>query len=90
VAGIHVGALSALAVAQPLFDPISKNPDFLVARALIGWHVVALGLVRAGAAAARPGGRGARRPRKPSAAVVVHLLFVALLVALIAIQALRT
>src|SRR3954453_8793118 len=45
VAGLHLGALSALAVAQPLFDLISKNPDFLVARALIGWQVVALGLV---------------------------------------------
>ena len=44
VAGLHLGALSALAVAQPLFDLISKNPDFLAARALIGWQVVSLGL----------------------------------------------
>ena len=45
VAALHLGALSSLAVAEPLFDLISKNPDFLVARALIGWQVVGLGLV---------------------------------------------
>src|SRR3954469_6174883 len=45
MAALHLGALSALAVAEPLFDLIQKNPDFLVARALIGWQVVGLGLV---------------------------------------------
>jgi hypothetical protein len=30
-AALHLGALSALAKAQPLFDLISKNPDFLAA-----------------------------------------------------------
>jgi Sulfatase len=89
-AALHLCALSALAIAQPLFDLISKNPDFLAARALIGWQVVALGAalvllppllalaVEALAGLASPALRAG-----------VHLLFVALLVALIAIQALK-
>ncbi len=89
-AALHLGALSALAIAQPLFDLISKNPDFLAARALIGWQVVALGaalvlvpplLVLGIEALAGLVSRALR--------VVLHLLFVALLVALIAIQALK-
>jgi Sulfatase len=89
-AALHLGALSALAIAQPLFDLVSKNPDFLAARRLIGWQVVALGLVLilmppllalAVEALAGLAGRTLR--------AVLHLLFVALLVALIAIQALK-
>jgi hypothetical protein len=45
MAALHLGALSALAIAPPLFDLISSNPDLLAARRLIGWQVVALGLV---------------------------------------------
>ncbi len=89
-AALHLGALSALAIAQPLFDLISKNPDFLAARALIGWQVVGLGLtlvlvppLLAVGAEALAG--LARRTLR----AVLHLLFVALLVALIAIQALK-
>ena len=90
VAGLHLGALSALAVAQPLFDLISKNPDFLVARALIGWQVVALGLVLVLVPPLLALGIEAlvglvSRPLR----AVVHLLFVALFVALFAIQALK-
>ena len=90
VAGLHLGALSALAVAQPLFDLISKNPDFLVARALIGWQVVGLGLVLVlvpplvGLAVEALAGLVSRPLR-----AVLHLVLVALLVALIAIQALK-
>jgi len=89
-AALHLAALSALAIAQPLFDLISKNPDFLAARALIGWQVVGLGLtlvlvppLLAVGAEALAG--LARRTLR----AVLHLLFVALLVALIAIQALK-
>jgi hypothetical protein len=90
VAGLHLGALSALAVAQPLFDLISKNPDFLVARALIGWQVVALGLVLVLVPPLLALGVEALAGLvSPVLRVVVHLLFVALLVALIAIQALK-
>jgi hypothetical protein len=90
VAGLHLGALSALAVAQPIFDLISKNPDFLVARALIGWQVVALGLVLVLVPPLLALGLEAlvglvSGPLR----AVVHLFFVALFVALIAIQALK-
>jgi hypothetical protein len=90
VAGLHLAALSALAVAQPLFDLISKNPDFLVARALIGWQVVALGLVLVLAPPLLALGVEAlvgvvSRPLRG----MVHLFFVALFVALFAIQALK-
>jgi hypothetical protein len=90
VAGLHLAALSALAVAQPLFDLISKNPDFLVARALIGWQVVALGLVLVlvppllALGVEAVAGLASRALR-----AVVHLVFVALFVALVAIQALK-
>jgi hypothetical protein len=90
VAGLHLGALSALAVAQPLFDLISKNPDFLVARALIGWQVVALGLVLVLVPPLLALGLEAlvgivSRPLR----AVAHLFLVALFVALVAIQALK-
>ena len=89
-AALHLGALSALAIAQPLFDLISKNPDFLAARALIGWQVVALALVLVLAPPLLAVGLEAltglaSRPLRAG----LHLLFVALLVALIAIQALK-
>jgi hypothetical protein len=90
VAALHLGALSALAVAQPLFDLISKNPDFLAARTLIGWQVVALGLVLVllppllALGLEALAGLASRPVR-----AVLHLFFVALLVALIAIQALK-
>ena len=89
-AALHLGALAALAIAQPLFDLISKNPDFLAARRLIGWQVVALGLVLVLAPPLLAVGVEAlaglaSRPLR----AVLHLLFVALLVALIAIQALK-
>jgi hypothetical protein len=90
VAGFHLGALSALAVAQPLFDLLSKNPDFLAARALIGWQVVALGLVLVLVPPLVALGLEAlvglaSRPLR----AWVHLLLLGLLVALIAIQALK-
>src|SRR4051812_1429584 len=90
MAALHLGALSALAVAEPLFDLIQRNPDFLVARALIGWQVVALGFALVVApplvALAMEALAGL-----VSAALraVLHLCFVGLLVALIAIQALK-
>jgi hypothetical protein len=90
VAGLHLGGLSALAVAQPLFDLISKNSDFLVARALTGWQVVGFGLVLVLVPPLLALGIEAfvglaSRPLR----AFVHLLFVALFVALIAIQALK-
>ena len=89
-AGLHLGALSALAVAQPLFDLISKNPDFLVARALIGWQVVVLGLVLVLVPPLLALGIEALVGLVSRLArAVVHLVLVALFVALFAIQALK-
>ncbi len=90
MAALHIGALSALAVAEPLFDLIQKNPDFLVARALIGWQVVALGLALVlvppllAVALEAVAGLVSLWLR-----FALHLLFAALLVGLIAIQALK-
>jgi hypothetical protein len=87
-ARLHLGALSALAIAQPLFDLISKNPDFLAARALIARQVVRLGMVLVPPLPALGvealAGLASRALR-----AVLHLLFVGLLVALIAIHALK-
>jgi hypothetical protein len=89
-ATLHLGALWALAVAQPLFDMIRKNPDFLAARGMRGVDVVLFALVTAlvpplllGAVEAVAGlaAAGLRRG--------VHLVLVAVLVGLIAIQALK-
>jgi hypothetical protein len=90
VAGLHLAALSAFALAQPLFDLLGKNPDFLAAHGVKGWGVVLLGLVLAFAlplvllaieALASLIGRPVQ--------AATHLVFVAGLVALIAIQALK-
>jgi hypothetical protein len=89
-AALHLGALSAIAIAQPLFDLISKNPDFLAARAMIGWQVVTLGLVLVlvppllalGVEVLAGVASGLLR-------AAIHVFFVALLVGLIAIQALK-
>jgi hypothetical protein len=87
---LHLGALWALAVAQPLFDLIRENPDFLAARGLRGFDVVLFAVVTALApplilvtveAAAGLAAAGLRWG--------LHLVLVAVLVGLIAIQALK-
>jgi hypothetical protein len=87
---LHLGALWALAVAQPLFDLIRKNPDFLAARGMRGFDVVLFAVVTALApplilvaveAAAGLAAAGLRRG--------LHLVLVAVLVGLIGIQALK-
>jgi Sulfatase len=87
---LHLGALWALAVAQPLFDLIRQNPDFLAARDIWGLEVVLFAVVIALApplvlvaleAAAGLVAAGLRR--------WLHLALVAGLSALIAIQALK-
>jgi hypothetical protein len=87
-AALHLGALWALSVAQPLFDLLGQNAEFFVVRGSSRWDVVAfaagitlvppaaLALAEALAGRIHPGlGRG------------IHLAAVAGLVALIAIQA---
>ena len=89
-AALHLGGLSALAVAQPLFDLLSRNVEFFAVRGSTRWDVVlfAVGLVvlpplillglelLAGLAHAR-------------LATALHLVFVGALVGLLALQALR-
>ncbi|MGH3062410.1 MAG: sulfatase-like hydrolase/transferase, partial [Gaiellaceae bacterium] len=88
-AGLHLAGLSALAVAQPLFDLLSRNAEFFAVRGSTRWDIVlfAVGLVvlppllllgveaLAGLADAR-------------AATAAHLLFVGILVGVLVMQAL--
>ncbi|HYY21612.1 MAG TPA: sulfatase-like hydrolase/transferase [Thermoleophilaceae bacterium] len=89
-AGLHVGALWTLAVAEPLFDLIRKNPDFLAARGLQGGDVVLFALALALAPPLILWGLEAlawlidHRAQR-----ALHLLFMAALAGLIAIQALK-
>src|SRR5438045_3048153 len=90
VAGLHLGALSSFALAQPLFDLLGKNPDFLAAHGVRGWGVVALGLVLALALPLLLLAIEALVSLiGPAPRVAVHLAFVAGLVALIAVQILK-
>lgn len=85
-AGLHLGALSAFAFAQPLFDLLGRNVEFFAVRGSTRWDVLvfALGLsvvpplVLLGVVALS--GR---------AATAVHLAFVAVLSGLVALQAIR-
>jgi hypothetical protein len=87
---LHLGALWALAVAQPLFDLIRQNPDLLAARGMRGLEVVLFAVVIALVpplilvaleAASGLVAAGLRRG--------LHLVLVAILFGLIAIQALK-
>ncbi len=89
-AGLHLAGLSALAVAQPLFDLLSGNVEFFAVRGAGRWDVVlfALGIV-----VLPPllmlGLEALAGLVHPQAATVLHLAFLAALVALLALQALR-
>jgi hypothetical protein len=89
-AGLHLAGLSALAVAQPLFDLLSRNVEFFAVRGSSRWDVVffALGIVVLPplllVALEALGSL-----LHPKAATVVHLAFLAALVGLLALQALR-
>ena len=89
-AALHLAGLSALAVAQPLFDLLSRNVEFFAVRGSTRWDVVlfAVGIVvlppvvlLALEALAGLAGR--------QAATVLHLVFLAALVGLLALQAVR-
>ncbi|MDQ3890487.1 MAG: sulfatase-like hydrolase/transferase [Actinomycetota bacterium] len=88
--GLHLLALSAFALAQPLFDLLGDTPEFFVVRGSTGWDIVALalGLVLVPPAVllaleAVAGLVGARLQD------ALHLLFVGALTALLATQALK-
>ena len=86
----HLAALSTFALAQPLFDLLRRNPEFFAARDAPAFDVVsfAVGLVVLPPALLLAvellGGVIHRRVRR-----ALHLAFVALLVALIAVRPLQ-
>lgn len=87
----HVAALSALAIARPIFDVLSDSAQFFAVRGSTSAEIVAFAvaivLVPFLVALVLEGlvGLAGERPRR-----VVHLVFVGGLVALIAIRALKT
>jgi hypothetical protein len=90
VAALHLAGLSALAVAQPLFDLLSHNVEFFAVRGsgrsdvvLFAVGIVVLPPLAMLALEALAGLVHAR------AATVLHLAFLAALVGLLALQALR-
>ncbi|MGH3005095.1 MAG: sulfatase-like hydrolase/transferase [Gaiellaceae bacterium] len=90
-AGLHLAALSAFALAQPLFDLLSRNAEFFAVRGSARWDIVlfALGVVVVPplallAVEALAGLAHAR------AAAATHLVFVAGLVGLVCLGAIDT
>ncbi len=89
-AAVHLAGLSALAIAQPLFDLLARNVEFFAVRGSTRWDVVffalavvllpPLLLLGVEALGSLAGNR---------VATVLHLAFLAALVALLALQALR-
>jgi hypothetical protein len=86
----HLAALSSIALAEPLFDLLGKNPEFFAARGSPGFDVISLALILILVPPLVLSGvellvglvsEPARR--------ALHLFFVALLVALIFIQTLK-
>src|SRR3954454_16559053 len=87
----HLAALSSIALSQPLFDLLGKNPEFFAARGSPGFRGVRFALILIIVPAlVRPlvelrVGLIDERVRR-----AVPLVFVALLVALIFVQALKS
>jgi hypothetical protein len=90
VRALHLVVLWAFAVAQPLFDLLGDTPEFFVVRGSTTVDIVAFGLalvlVPPLLLLALEAASGLAHPRAPEG---LHLLFVALLAALIAMQALK-
>ena len=90
VAGAHLAVLSGFALAQPLFELLADNPEFLAARgstsAEIVFFAVCLTLVPPALLLLVEALLGLLDPRLRAGA---HLVFAALLSALVAIQALE-
>jgi hypothetical protein len=88
--GLHLFVLSGFALAQPLFDLLGRTPEFFVARGSTSWDVVALGLGLALLPALLLlGAEALAGLAHPRAQDTLHLAFVAGLIALVALQALR-
>jgi hypothetical protein len=88
--GLHLAALSAFTLAQPLFDVLAKTPEFFVARGSTRWDIITFAI---GVLVVPPAvlfvvellvGRADARLRDR-----LHIFFVAALVALTALQTLK-
>jgi len=86
----HLAALSAFALAQPLFSLLKDNPEFFAARGSSGFDIISFSILLVLLpplvllAIELLVGLASRRAQS-----AVHLFFVALLVALVALQALK-
>jgi hypothetical protein len=87
VAALHLFVLSSFAVAQPLFDLLGRNGEFFGARGSTRWDIVVFALALTLVPPALLLALEAATPRP--ARGVVHLIAVALLVALFVLQAIR-
>jgi hypothetical protein len=87
LAGLHLLVLSSFAIAQPLFDLLGKNGEFFAARGSTRWDTVVLALVLALVLPAVLLAVEALVPRAARGAV--HAVFVAALVGLFVLQAVR-
>lgn len=88
-AALHLWVLTAFAVAQPLFDLLSRQPEFLVAHQVERFGLLALTLALVVLLPVGPIALGwAGRRISPRAGRSVHLLQIALLVALIVLPVL--
>ena len=87
--GAHLAVLWALGFAQPLFEILSESPEFFVARGNGRWDVVALAI---GLVVVPPalmlGAEALGRLVRPALGYALHLVFIALLAAAIALQVL--
>jgi Sulfatase len=89
-AGLHLAGLSAFAVAQPLFDLLSRNAEFFAVRGSSRWDVIlfAIGLVVLPPLALL-GLEALAGLVHQRAATALHLLFVGGLAGLFVLQAIR-
>jgi hypothetical protein len=86
----HLAALSAFAVAQPLFDLLGRNPDFFAVRGSSRWDIVLFALVVVVLPpAVLIAVEAVAHFVSPRARDVLHLVFVAGLAGAIIIQALE-
>ena len=83
VAGLHLLVLCSFAIAQPLFDLLGKNGEFFAARGSTRWDVVLFALLLVFVPPALLLGIEAVLPR-------IHPLFVAGLLGLFVLQAIRS
>jgi hypothetical protein len=87
VAGLHLFVLSSFAIAQPLFDLLGRNGEFFGARGSTRWDVVLFALLLVLVPPALLLGVELAVPRRFRGGV--HVVFVAGLVALLVLQAIR-